>query len=81
MTLSSEQIEAAKEGKAVKVSAEGTEFVLLRTDVYDQVKRVVEYDDQTWTKEEKAALLQSFRARAGWDDPELDVYEQYRKPS
>lgn len=40
-------------------------YVLVRADVYDQMRRVVD----------------GFARRAGWDDPELDVYEQYRKPA
>jgi hypothetical protein len=37
-------------------------FVLVRKDVYDLVRRIVDGPN-----------------RRGWDDPELDVYEQYRK--
>jgi hypothetical protein len=37
-------------------------FVLVPTDVYELVRKVVEGPN-----------------RRGWDDPEPDVYEQYRK--
>jgi hypothetical protein len=37
-------------------------FVLIRQDVYELVKKIIEGPN-----------------RRGWDDPELDVYEQYRK--
>jgi hypothetical protein len=53
--------------------------VVLRADLFERVRRVLEYDDATWTPEEQAALLRSFGEKAGWDDPELDVYEEYRR--
>ena len=40
-------------------------YVLIRADVYERMRR----------------MLDGFAQRAGWDDPELDVYEKYRKPS
>jgi hypothetical protein len=39
-------------------------FLLIRQDVYDLVRRVIDGPN-----------------RRGWDDPELDVYEEYRKKS
>jgi hypothetical protein len=38
-------------------------YVLVRADVYERMRAII--DDVT--------------RRAGWDDPELDAYEQYRK--
>lgn len=40
------------------------EYVLLRLDVYTQIK----------------AIMDGYTKRAAWDDPALDVYESYRKP-
>jgi hypothetical protein len=37
-------------------------FVLVRQDVYELVRKIIDGPN-----------------RRGWDDPELDVYEQYRK--
>lgn len=39
-------------------------YVLVRSDLFDRMKRIVD----------------GHAARAGWDDPALNVYEQYRKP-
>ena len=39
-------------------------FFLIRQDVYDLVRRIIDGPN-----------------RRGWDDPELDVYEEYRKKS
>ena len=38
-------------------------YVLVRTDVFERMR----------------AILDGITRRAGWDDPNLDVYEQYRK--
>ena len=32
------------------------------------------YDDSPLTQEEQRALLVQFGIRAGWDDPEMDIY-------
>ena len=42
-----------------------TEYVLVRADVYAKLRAVVD----------------GMTKRAGWDDPALDDYERYRKPS
>jgi hypothetical protein len=39
-------------------------YVLVRADVYERMR----------------AVIDGHTRRAGWDDPELDVYERYRKP-
>ncbi|HZY85882.1 MAG TPA: hypothetical protein VFE78_13690 [Gemmataceae bacterium] len=38
-------------------------YVLVRADVYERMR----------------AVIDGYTRRAGWDDPELDVYEKYRK--
>ena len=38
-------------------------YVLVRADVYERMR----------------AIIDGYTKRAGWDDPALDVYEQYRK--
>jgi hypothetical protein len=39
-------------------------YVLVAADVYERIR----------------AFIDSYTRRAGWDDPELDVYERYRNP-
>lgn len=41
----------------------GEIYVLVRADAYDRMR----------------AVIDGYTRRAGWDDPELDVYERYRK--
>ena len=38
-------------------------YVLVRAEFYERMR----------------AILDGYTRRAGWDDPELDVYERYRK--
>ncbi|MGH7127813.1 MAG: hypothetical protein ACREJB_01985 [Planctomycetaceae bacterium] len=79
MNLTPEQRQTLQRGEAVPLTLDGTECVVIRRDTYERVRRVIEYDDRTWNEEEKRALLKAFGERAGWDDPELDVYEEYRQ--
>lgn len=36
------------------------------------------FEDDPITPQERQQLLRDFGLRAGWDDPEMDVYEEYR---
>ena len=80
MVLTDEQREAIKQGQAVHVTDPETQLdcVLVRADVFDRVRALL-VDDGPLTQEEKLAAIQAAGLRAGWDDPALDVYEQYRK--
>lgn len=49
-------------------------FVLLRAEVYDRFKSL--FEDDPITDEERLFQLQRFGRRAGWDDPEMDVYSE-----
>lgn len=59
----------------VRVSdpAQNATFVLLRADVYERFKSLFEEDPVT--KQERLFQLERFGKRAGWDDPEMDVYD------
>jgi hypothetical protein len=48
------------------------EFVLLRAEVYERFKSLFEADPVS--EQERLFHLQQFGRRAGWDDPEMDVY-------
>lgn len=52
------------------------EYVLLRAELYDRLKQLL-YDDSDWTPEEQLRLLAESGNRAGWNDPEMDVYDNY----
>jgi hypothetical protein len=74
MNLTPEQMEAIKGGQAVPCTLDHTECVVLRKDIYERVSRVVEFD-RPLTAEEKRFLLQQAGERAGWNDPEMSVYD------
>jgi hypothetical protein len=65
MNLTPEQVEAVRRGETVRVAEAGAEVVVLRADIYDRLRAVVD----------------GVTRRAGWDDPALDAYERYRKTS
>ena len=49
------------------------EYVLLQAEMYDQLQGLL-YNDTSLTPDEKRAVLIQAGLRAGWDDPEMDVY-------
>ena len=77
MTLTTQQVEAVQQGKPVRLSDPelGVDCVLVRADVFQTLL----YDDGELTNKERGYLLREFGSRAGWDDPDLDVYEEYRE--
>jgi hypothetical protein len=60
----------------VRVSdpARSATFVLVRVDVYERLKSLFEEDPVT--EQERLFHLQQFGKRAGWDDPEMDIYDE-----
>ncbi len=51
------------------------EYVVLRAEVYERVKSLLEADDLS--AEDKLRLLAESGRRAGWDAPEMDDYDDY----
>jgi hypothetical protein len=80
MQLTEEQSQKVREanGEPIVITDPQTrqEYVLLRADVYQRLNRLV-YDDGLPTDEEKRRQLTESGKRAGWDDPEMDVYDNY----
>ena len=52
-----------------------TEYVLLQADMYDQIHELF-YNEAPLTPDERRAMLLQAGLRAGWDDPEMDVYNE-----
>ena len=50
-----------------------SEYVLLPAELYDQARELF-YEHSTLTPDEKRALMLRAGLRAGWDEPEMDVY-------
>src|SRR5713226_4932395 len=49
------------------------EYVLLKARVYERLKALL-YDDGEAPISEAYPLIDEMAAKAGWDDPEMDVY-------
>src|SRR5262249_41885757 len=65
-------------GDPVRVADPETkqEYVLLRAEIYARLKELL-YDDSPWTAEETLQLLAESGKQAGWDAPEMDLYDHY----
>jgi len=50
-----------------------SEYVLVPADLYDQIRELF-YEHSTLSRDEKRELMLRAGLRAGWDDPEMDVY-------
>ncbi|REJ89240.1 MAG: hypothetical protein DWQ34_15660 [Planctomycetota bacterium] len=49
------------------------EFVVVRAEDWERLRGVFD-GDRTLTRDEQFGLLHQAGLRAGWDDPEMDVY-------
>jgi hypothetical protein len=72
MTLTDEQMLAAATGEDVRFSLNGVEYVIVRSEVFDRVKDLLETDHD----ELRARLAQS-SAGNGWDEPGMEAYDSY----
>jgi len=65
-------------GNEVRVADQetGQAYVIQRAEVYERLKGLL-YDNGDWTPDEQLRLLAESGKRAGWDDPEMDVYDNY----
>ena len=72
MTLTVEQLSAAAHGQNVRFSADGVEFVIVRSEIFDKVSALLEQDHQ----ELRMMLARSCEAN-GWDEPGMEAYDSY----
>lgn len=52
-------------------------YILIGRDQFERMRPIFEND--SLTEKEKEHLLREGGRRAGWDDPEMDAYDQYDK--
>src|SRR5712691_9831059 len=80
MELTEEQCQELRQvyGAEVRLrdSQTGREYVIVPAEIYDRLRALL-YDDGDWTPAEQLELLAESGKRAGWDDPEMDVYDNY----
>jgi hypothetical protein len=69
MELSAEQIRAVEDGEAVPVTVEHTQCVLVRADIYERVKAMLEIAE--------AYPLIDETFREGWEAPGMADYDRY----
>lgn len=62
--LTAEQLEAAKGGQPLRFRAQDTEYVVLRADLYDRVKELLE--DEEDRKLQEAFLKASHQSAVSW---------------
>jgi hypothetical protein len=76
LSLTDEQLKSVKNGEPLRLTVDNTDYVLIRAELYEGAKSL--FDDNPLTQDDRMQLLQDFGTRAGWEDPEMDVYEVYR---
>ena len=78
--LTQEQREQLRQANGAEVrlrdAEAGREYVIVPAETFDRLRSLL-YDDGDWTSEEQLRLLAESGKRAGWDDPEMDVYDNY----
>jgi len=62
----------AAHGGPIQLSDGEQQYVILRAEVYDRLKELLDLDALTET--ERLGLLREAGQRAGWDDPDMDIY-------
>lgn len=62
----------AAHGGPIELSDGEQQYVILRADVYDRLKGLLDLD--VLTESERRELLREAGQRAGWDDPNMDIY-------
>ena len=65
----------ASHGRPLRLTDPETqaEYVLLQAEIYDQLQGLLDNETSLTPDERRAVLIQA-GLRAGWDDPEMDVY-------
>ena len=71
MEISAEQIRAVENGEAVSVTVQHTPCVLIRADIYERVKAILEI------AEAYPLLNETFRE--GWEAPGMADYDHYEE--
>ncbi|MFH1737881.1 MAG: hypothetical protein ABIH23_02650 [bacterium] len=72
-----QQAVRASQGLPVRVADPETheEYVVLPAEIYDRIEGLF-YQDDPLTSDERRTLLIQAGLRAGWDDPDMDIYNQ-----
>ena len=74
MELTHEQHAVLATGGNVRVTVDGLDCVVLRSDIFERVSKILGED---WTHDEMRLALARSSAGNGWDEPEMAVYDQH----
>ena len=69
MELSANQIRAVESGEAVSITVEQTQCILIRADIYDRVKAMLDIEDTY------PLIDETFKE--GWEAPGMVDYDRY----
>ena len=75
MELTLEQQETVASGGNVRVTFGEVECVVLRSDIFDRVSKIIGED---WTHDEMRMALARSSEENGWDEPEMAAYDKYQ---
>ncbi len=70
MHLTKEQREAVENGEAVPLTIDGTECVVIKKDVYESVRELIDDAHPRTMKKHLSKIMQE-----DWSDPNMDVYD------
>lgn len=72
-----QQAVRASQGQPIHLADPETkeEYVMISAEAYDRIGKLI-YEDAPLTEQEKRSLLIKAGMRAGWDDPEFEVYDE-----
>lgn len=71
LTLDQQRILAS--GGNVRVNVDGLDCVVLKSEIFDRVARLLAVD---WSDAEMRALLAQSWDANGWDDPAMSIYDE-----
>jgi hypothetical protein len=71
MNLTEEQVKAVEQGYPISLVVDRTECVLLRKDLYDQLRELLEDWDPRIMRRHMAEMM-----RDDWTDPAMNVYNK-----
>ena len=80
MNLTSEQVQAIREGAPVSIIPPevGEECIVLRKDAYEKIKHLI-YDDSEADTARFYPLVGAIMAEDDADDPALESYQKYKR--
>ena len=69
--ITKEQMQAVESGEAVQITLEGTECVVIKKEVYESVRDLIDDAHPRAMKKHLSQLMEE-----DWSDPAMNVYDQ-----